>query len=125
MPSSTPARTRYAPSPTGRTHIGGARAGLYDFLPARKTGGQFILRIEDTDRKRLVPGAEDEILESLRWFGLQWDEGPDVGGPAGPYRQSERTAMYAEHAQRLGDQGAAYLCFCSPDRPAQMGHGAQ
>ena len=120
MPSSTPARTRYAPSPTGRTHIGGARTALYDFLLARKTGGQFILRIEDTDRKRLVPGAEDEILESLRWFGLQWDEGPDIGGPAGPYRQSERTAMYAEHAQRLVDQGAAYLCFCSPERLAQM-----
>jgi glutamyl-tRNA synthetase len=120
MPSSTPARTRYAPSPTGRTHIGGARTALYDFLLARKTGGQFILRIEDTDRKRLVPGAEDEILESLRWLGLRWDEGPDIGGPAGPYRQSERTAMYAEHAQRLVDQGAAYLCFCSPDRLVQM-----
>ena len=119
-PASTPARTRYAPSPTGRTHIGGARTALYDYLLARQTGGQFILRIEDTDRKRLVPGAEDEILESLRWLGLQWDEGPDVGGPAGPYRQSERTAMYAEHAQRLVDQGAAYLCFCSPERLAQM-----
>jgi glutamyl-tRNA synthetase len=118
--ASTPARTRYAPSPTGRTHIGGARTALYDFLLARQTGGQFILRIEDTDRKRLVPGAEDEILESLRWLGLQWDEGPDIGGPAGPYRQSERTAMYAEHAQRLVDQGAAYLCFCSPERLAQM-----
>jgi len=120
MPMATPARTRYAPSPTGRTHIGGARTALYDFLLARQTGGQFILRIEDTDRKRLVPGAEDEILESLRWLGLQWDEGPDIGGPAGPYRQSERTAMYAEHAQRLVDQGAAYLCFCSPERLTQM-----
>src|SRR3972149_5502648 len=103
MPTATSARTRYAPSPTGRTHIGGARTALYDFLLARQTGGQFILRIEDTDRKRLVPGAEAEILESLRWLGLQWDEGPDIGGPAGPYHQSERTAMYAEHAQRLVD----------------------
>ena len=120
MPGASPARVRYAPSPTGRTHIGGARTALYDYLFARQTGGQFILRIEDTDRKRLVAGAEQEILESLRWLGLHWDEGPDIGGPLGPYRQSERTPIYADHAERLVAQGAAYLCFCSPERLAQM-----
>jgi glutamyl-tRNA synthetase len=119
-PPSAPARVRYAPSPTGRTHIGGVRTALYDFLLARQTGGQFILRIEDTDVKRLVPGAEAEIMDSLRWLGLQWDEGPDVGGAAGPYRQSERASVYRDHADRLVTQGAAYPCFCSPERLAQM-----
>ncbi|HET7012172.1 MAG TPA: glutamate--tRNA ligase [Anaerolineales bacterium] len=120
MTPTAPARVRYAPSPTGRTHIGGVRTALYDFLLARQTGGQFILRIEDTDVKRLVPGAEAEIMESLRWLGLDWDEGPDVGGAAGPYRQSERAAIYQEHARRLVQLGAAYPCFCSPERLAQM-----
>ncbi|MGA9192656.1 MAG: glutamate--tRNA ligase family protein, partial [Anaerolineales bacterium] len=81
-----PARVRIAPSPTGRFHIGNARTALYDFLLARQTGGQFILRIEDTDRKRFDPEAEAEIKDSLRWLGLDWDEGPDIGGPFGPYR---------------------------------------
>jgi glutamyl-tRNA synthetase len=89
-----PARVRFAPSPTGRFHIGGARTALYTYLFARKTGGQFILRIEDTDQKRFDPAAEDELFESLRWLGLAWDEGPDVGGPSGPYRQSERMDIY-------------------------------
>ncbi len=117
---SAPARTRFAPSPTGRTHIGGARTALYDYLLARQTGGQFILRIEDTDAKRYVPGAEQEILDSLRWFGLAWDEGPDVGGPFGPYRQSERRAIYQHHALDLLATDHGYTCFCSPDRLAQM-----
>ena len=117
---SSPARTRFAPSPTGRTHIGSARTALYDVLLARQTGGQFILRIEDTDVKRTVPGAEAELMESLRWLGLDWDEGPDVGGPFGPYRQSERVAIYREHTQRLLAEGHAYACFCSPERLAQM-----
>jgi len=117
---SSPARTRFAPSPTGRTHIGSARTALYDVLLARQTGGQFILRIEDTDVKRTVPGAEAELMESLRWLGLDWDEGPDVGGPFGPYRQSERVAIYQEHTQRLLAEGHAYACFCSPERLAQM-----
>lgn len=116
----SPARVRFAPSPTGRTHIGGARTALYDFLLARQTGGQFILRIEDTDAKRFVPGAEQEIMDSLRWLGLEWDEGPDVGGPCGPYRQSERRALYHEHAQALVQGGHAYYCFCSPERLSQM-----
>ena len=84
------ARTRFAPSPTGMLHIGGVRTALYDWLLARKTGGQFVLRIEDTDRARYDPEAEKSIMESLRWLGLDWDEGPDVGGPHAPYTQSER-----------------------------------
>lgn len=115
-----PARVRFAPSPTGRPHIGGGRTALYDFLLARQTGGQFILRIEDTDRKRLVPGAEQELMEGLRWLGLEWDEGPDVGGPCGPYRQSERCQIYRHHAEELVRRGHAYYCFCSPERLAQV-----
>ncbi len=114
--SPVPARVRFAPSPTGHLHLGGARTALYDFLLARKTGGQFILRIEDTDRKRFVPGAEEEIYEGLRWLGITWDEGPDVGGPYGPYRQSERKAIYQQYAERLIDSGHAFYCFCSPQR---------
>jgi len=87
-------RVRFAPSPTGRLHIGGARTALYNYLLARQTGGQFILRLEDTDRKRYQPEAEDEIYSGLRWLGLEWDEGPDIGGPFGPYRQSERKEIY-------------------------------
>jgi glutamyl-tRNA synthetase len=85
-----PARTRVAPSPTGHMHLGTARTALYDYLLAKKTGGQFILRIEDTDLKRTVPGSEQEIYDGLRWLGLQYDEGPDIGGPYGPYRQTDR-----------------------------------
>ena len=115
-----PARVRFAPSPTGRFHIGGARTALYDFLLARQTGGQFILRIEDTDRKRFVPGAEDEIMEALKWLGLDWDEGPDVGGPYGPYRQSERTDIYQQYANNLVTRDHGYYCFCSPERLSQV-----
>ncbi|HEX2979439.1 MAG TPA: glutamate--tRNA ligase [Anaerolineaceae bacterium] len=116
MEHGKPARVRFAPSPTGHLHLGGARTALYNYLLARQTGGQFILRIEDTDRKRLVPGAEEELMESLRWLGIQWDEGTDVGGPYGPYRQSDRKAIYQEYAQKLIDDGNAYYCFCSPER---------
>jgi len=111
-----PARTRFAPSPTGRLHIGGARTALFDYLLARQTGGQFVLRLEDTDRKRFVPGAEEEIVHSLRWLGIEWDEGPDIGGPYGPYRQSERKALYQDYARQLISMGKAYYCFCSPER---------
>jgi glutamyl-tRNA synthetase len=116
----SPKRTRFAPSPTGRLHIGGARTALYSYLLAQQSGGQFILRIEDTDQKRFVPGAEDEIKESLRWMGILWDEGPDVGGPFGPYRQSERKAIYQEHANQLVQSGHAYPCFCSPQRLSEL-----
>ncbi|NPV77147.1 MAG: glutamate--tRNA ligase [Anaerolineae bacterium] len=111
-----PARVRFAPSPTGRMHLGSARTALYDYLLARKTGGQFILRIEDTDRRRFVPGAEEELMQGLRWLGLNWDEGPDVGGPYGPYRQLERKEIYQEYALQLIESGHAYTCFCTPER---------
>jgi len=118
--SSQPARVRFAPSPTGHLHIGGARTALYNYLLAKKTGGQFILRIEDTDRKRLVPGAEEEIFQSLRWLGIEWDEGADVGGPYGPYRQSERKDIYQQYAQELIQKGQAFVCFCTPERLEQV-----
>jgi len=115
-----PARVRFAPSPTGHLHLGGARTALYDYLLARQTGGQFILRIEDTDRKRLMDGAEQEIMDGLRWLGLEYDEGPDVGGPYGPYRQSERKEIYQEFAKQLIATGNAYYCFCTPERLDQV-----
>ena len=111
-----PVRVRFAPSPTGHTHLGSARTALYDYLLARQTGGQFILRIEDTDRKRFVPGAEEELMAGLRWLGVEWDEGPDVGGSFGPYRQSERKEIYQNYARQLINSGNAYYCFCKPDR---------
>ncbi len=120
MTQPSPVRVRFAPSPTGRFHIGGARTALYDYLIARQTGGQFILRIEDTDRKRFVPGAEAELMDGLRWLGLDWDEGPNLGGPAGPYRQSERTQIYQDHAEQLVASGHAYPCFCTPQRLAEV-----
>ena len=120
-----PVRVRFAPSPTGHTHLGSGRTALYDYLLARQTGGQFVLRIEDTDRKRFVPGAEQELMESLRWLGLQWDEGPDVGGPYGPYRQTERTEIYREHARQLVERGHAYPCFCTPERLDAMRREAE
>ena len=110
--SSQPVRVRFAPSPTGRTHLGSGRTALYNYLLARKTGGQFILRIEDTDQKRFVEGAEEELMEGLRWLGLEWDEGPDVGGEYGPYRQTERREIYQKYARQLIEDGHAYYCFC-------------
>lgn len=111
-----PARTRFAPSPTGHLHLGGARTALYAYLLAKKTGGQFLLRIEDTDVKRTVPGSEQEIIDGLDWLGLKYDEGPDIGGAYGPYRQTERREIYTKHAKVLIDSGHAYPCFCTPDR---------
>src|SRR5688500_15102264 len=112
----TAARVRFAPSPTGYLHLGGLRTALFNWLYARHTGGQFILRIEDTDQKRYNPESLQDLMAGLRWLGLEWDEGPDKGGPFGPYRQSERTAIYQEHAQMLIDRGAAYRCFCTKER---------
>jgi len=109
-------RTRYAPSPTGVPHIGNIRTAVFDYLLARHAGGQFLVRIEDTDRNRLDPQSVDGILESLRWLGLDWDEGPDIGGPYGPYVQSERVDLYAAAARRLIGQGDAYECWCSSQR---------
>jgi glutamyl-tRNA synthetase len=110
------ARARFAPSPTGHMHLGSARTALYDYLLARKTNGQFILRIEDTDQKRTIEGAEQELLDGLRWLGLQWDEGPEVGGPYGPYRQTERKEIYLQYARELVEKGYAFYCFCTPER---------
>ena len=109
-------RVRYAPSPTGGFHVGGARTALYNWLFARHMGGRFILRIEDTDRTRYRPDALADLLEGLRWLGLDWDEGPAVGGPYGPYTQSERLPLYQEYAERLVAKGAAYPCYCTPER---------
>jgi glutamyl-tRNA synthetase len=109
-------RTRFAPSPTGFLHIGGMRTALFSFLFARNRGGDFILRIEDTDRSRIVEGALEDIMDSLRWAGIGWDEGPDIGGPYGPYMQSERKAIYRAHAEQLVENGKAYRCYCSPQR---------
>jgi len=108
-----PARVRFAPSPTGHMHLGSARTALYDYLLAKQTGGQFILRIEDTDQKRYVEGAEQELLDGLHWLGLDWDEGPDKGGAFGPYRQSERKEIYQQYARQLVESGHAFYCFLS------------
>ena len=105
-------RVRFAPSPTGNLHIGGVRTALFNFLYARHTGGQFILRLEDTDVERNVPGAEQAFVEAFRWLGLAWDEGFDIGGPYGPYRCSERIAIYRGYAEKLLESGMAYACFC-------------
>ena len=109
-------RTRVAPSPTGDPHVGTAYIALFNLAFAKSQGGQFLLRIEDTDQARSTPESEQQIMDSLRWLGLDWDEGPDVGGDKGPYRQSERREIYAEHAQILLDKGHAFRCFCSSER---------
>ncbi len=113
---STPVRVRIAPSPTGDPHVGTAYIALFNYVFAKKHGGQFILRIEDTDRTRSTKESEDAILRALTWVGLPWDEGPDIGGPYGPYRQSERTAIYREHADILIGNGNGYPCFCTEER---------
>lgn len=112
----TPPRVRIAPSPTGDPHVGTAYIALFNYAFAKKHGGQFVLRIEDTDRERSTTSSEVAILDALRWVGLQWDEGPDVGGPHGPYRQSERLSIYREHVQALLEKGHAYRCFCTKER---------
>ena len=116
MTEETPVRVRYAPSPTGEPHVGNIRQALFDWLLARSTGGTFILRIEDTDQARYVPAAVQSQLDALRWLGLEWDEGPDIGGEYGPYQQSQRLPFYHEAAVRLLESGDAYHCFCSTER---------
>jgi glutamyl-tRNA synthetase len=115
-PGRMPPRVRIAPSPTGDPHVGTAYIALFNYAFARRNGGRFVLRIEDTDQERYTPGSEAAILEALQWLGLRWDEGPDVGGPCGPYRQSERLHIYREHVGRLLDAGKAYRCFCTRER---------
>jgi glutamyl-tRNA synthetase len=115
-----PVRVRYAPSPTGPFHIGGARTALFNWLFARHHNGSFILRIEDTDQKRYDPNALTDLLDGLRWLGLDWDEGPEVGGDYGPYFQTQRADKYRHWANWLVDEGHAYRCYCSTERLAQM-----
>ena len=116
----TNVRVRIAPSPTGDPHVGTAYVALFNYAFARRHGGKFVLRIEDTDQARSSPASEQAILGSLRWLGIAWDEGPDVGGPFGPYRQSERAATYREHVALLLERGAAYRCFCTAERLAEL-----
>lgn len=116
----TDVRVRFAPSPTGRLHVGGLRTALFNYLFAKRHGGRFILRIEDTDQERFVEGAEDGIIEMLHWAGLVPDEGPHLAGEFGPYRQSERRELYADYAARLIDQGNAYKCYVTPAELEQM-----
>lgn len=113
-------RTRFAPSPTGYMHIGNLRTALYTYIIARKYGGKFILRIEDTDQGRFVEGATEVIYDTLRKCGLNWDEGPDIGGPVGPYVQSERMGIFKEYAEQLVKSGHAYYCFCTKERMEQV-----
>ena len=121
-------KVRFAPSPTGPFHIGGARSALFNWLLARKEHGTFLLRIEDTDLARSTRESEENIKAALRWLGMDWDEGIDVGGENGPYRQMERLDIYKEVTQRLLDEGKAYYCYCSEEeleaeRQAQLERG--
>jgi glutamyl-tRNA synthetase len=123
--STKPVRTRFAPSPTGSLHIGGLRTALFNWLFARHHGGQFLLRIEDTDQKRFDPNALQTLIEALKWAGLNWDEGPDNGGPFAPYVQSERLDLYQTWAQWLIDHDKAYKCFCTKERLEQVNKDKQ
>src|SRR6184192_3610486 len=121
-------RVRFAPSPTGQLHVGNARTALFNWLLARGHDGLYVLRIEDTDTERSTKASEESILEDLRWLGLDWDEGPDVGGAGGPYRQSERLHLYTSYANELLNAEHAYYCFCSiaqldADRQAALAEG--
>lgn len=111
----SPARTRFAPSPTGYLHLGSLRTALFNYLLAQATGGQFLIRLEDTDQTRLVDDAESRLYQDLQWAGLTWDEGPDKGGPFGPYKQSERLDLYRQHVDMLLEKDRAFRCFCSKE----------
>src|ERR687894_2199025 len=113
-------RVRYAPSPTGSLHVGGVRTALFNWLFARKNGGVFVLRIEDTDLERSTEGSVDQLKRSLRWIGLDWDEGPEVGGLHPPYRQTERFDLYRQATRRLLDSGAAYYDFATPEELVEL-----
>ncbi len=118
--SQRPVRVRFAPSPTGALHIGGARTALFNWAFARKHGGSFVLRVEDTDHERSKPEFEQAILNGLRWLGMDWDEGPEAGGEFGPYRQSERLDRHLGVAATLFQAGWAYRCFCSSERLTKL-----
>lgn len=130
MTKNSAVRVRFAPSPTGHLHVGNARTALFNWLFARQNGGTMILRVEDTDVERSEARFEDQLIGDLKWLGLDWDEGPDVGGPYAPYRQSDRLQIYRDHAERLLNEGKAYLCFCTEDelqkeRDRAMAEGGQ
>ncbi|MBU3934909.1 glutamate--tRNA ligase, partial [Patescibacteria group bacterium] len=121
-------RTRFAPSPTGFFHIGSARTALFNYLFSKQKQGSFVLRIEDTDAERSKPEFEKDIIKSLKWLGIEWTEGPDIGNGRGPYRQSERTKIYEKYLKKLLAENKAYYCFCSPEeldakRQDQMARG--
>ena len=118
--SARPVKVRIGPSPTGAPHVGTAYVSLFNYAFAKKNGGKFVFRLEDTDQKRSYPESEQALYDSLKWLGLTWDEGPDVGGPCGPYRQSERKEIYKEHLQHLLDSGHAYYCTCTNERLADV-----
>lgn len=120
MPSSSSVRVRFAPSPTGFLHVGGLRTALYNYLFAKHHGGTFLLRIEDTDQSRKVEGAVENLIETLKWAGIEHDEGPGKEGPFGPYVQSSRLQLYQDHARQLVEAGHAYYCFCTPERLEQV-----
>src|SRR3569623_675850 len=118
-------RLRVAPSPTGDPHVGTAYMSLFNLAFARQQGGQFILRVEDTDRARFQADSEQQVYQTLHWLGLNWDEGPDIGGPFAPYRQSERLATYRPVADRLLAEGHAYQCWCTSERLSEMREAQQ
>jgi glutamyl-tRNA synthetase len=118
-------RVRFAPSPTGDLHVGNVRSGLYDWAYARQTGGKFVFRLEDTDQSRVKPEYIESAMDTLRWLGLDWDEGPDIGGPYGPYLQTERLAIYAEWAARFLADGTAYYCYCTQEELAERRKAAR
>ena len=118
--TSAPVRVRIAPSPTGEPHVGTAYIALFNYLFAKKHGGTFILRIEDTDATRSTPEFETKVLDALKWCGLEWAEGPDVGGPYGPYRQSDRKHIYLDYVRKIEANGHAFRCFCTPERLERM-----
>ena len=109
-------RVRYAPSPTGLQHIGGVRTALFNWFFAKSTGGKFILRIEDTDRERYSDESLQDLFDTMEWLGLDWDEGPEKGGPCAPYVQSQRSGIYQKYARELVEKGFAYECFCTEER---------
>ena len=121
-------RVRFAPSPTGPLHIGGSRTALFNYLFAKKNNGKFILRIEDTDKERSLQKWTDEILEELKWLGIEWNEGPDIGGEYGPYKQTQRLDTYKKYLEKLLEEKKAYYCFCTEEdleskRQDQMSRG--
>ncbi|MGH3744925.1 MAG: glutamate--tRNA ligase, partial [Mycobacteriales bacterium] len=118
-------RTRFAPAPSGDLHVGNVRTALFSWAVARQSGGHFLLRVEDTDASRATDEAYAGVLEALRWIGIDWDEGPGVGGPYAPYRQSERRAIYDDAAARLEAGGAAYRCYCTPEEIAERRAGSK